>query len=217
MKKKLIKTILVVMGMLAVPLLILFIGGFLIMVLLSALSGSNNDDNGSSSSYTVRKTKVDIRPGITRKEIVDIALTLDGKIKYFWGGRSEPGWNDTWGTPKIVTAPGDWTSGTYQPYGLDCSGYIDWVYKTAGTTAMYGTTANQLVNSYAIDEKDLKPGDLVFRFDREGSDVNHVGIFYKKENGVKYYIHCQGGTGVIVNSTPTFQYWRRPYIKFEDD
>ena len=31
------------------------------------------------------------------------------------------GWNDTWGTLRQVTAAGSSTTGTYRPYGLDCS------------------------------------------------------------------------------------------------
>lgn len=39
----------------------------------------------------------------TRKHIVTTALSLVGKVPYFWGGKSEAGWNDEWNTPKLVT------------------------------------------------------------------------------------------------------------------
>ena len=59
----------------------------------------------------------------TRKHIVTTALSLVGKVPYFWGGKSEAGWNDEWNTPKLVTAAGSSSTGTIRPYGLDCSGF----------------------------------------------------------------------------------------------
>ena len=73
----------------------------------------------------------------TRKHIVATGLSLVGKVPYFWGGKSPPGWNDEWNTPKLVTAAGSSTSGTIRPYGLDCSGFSDWVYKTAVGVSLY--------------------------------------------------------------------------------
>ncbi len=55
---------------------------------------------------------------------------------YFWGGKSASGWNNSWGASTLVTAPGSEKTNTYQPFGLDCSGFVDWVYKTAGVGNM---------------------------------------------------------------------------------
>ena len=58
-----------------------------------------------------------------RKEAVETALSLVGKVGYFWGGKSLVlGWDDRWGTLRQVTAAGSPTTGTYRPYGMDCSG-----------------------------------------------------------------------------------------------
>lgn len=64
-----------------------------------------------------------------RKEAVETALSLVGKVGYFWGGKSLViGWDSRWGTLREVTAAGSSTTGTYRPYGLDCSGMMDWIF-----------------------------------------------------------------------------------------
>lgn len=57
-----------------------------------------------------------------RKELMRCALSLVGRVPYFWGGKSAPGWNSEWNTPKLVTSAGSSSTGTIRPYGLDCSG-----------------------------------------------------------------------------------------------
>lgn len=88
----------------------------------------------------------------TRKHILSTALSLVGKVPYFWGGKSDAGWNDEWNTPKVVTATGSSATGTILPYGLDCSGYTDWVFKTAMGVSIKAGSWNQWDNSYAITE-----------------------------------------------------------------
>ena len=63
----------------------------------------------------------------TRKELMRAALSLVGRVPYFWGGKSAPGWNEAWNTPRLVTSAGSSSTGTIRPYGLDCSGFTDWV------------------------------------------------------------------------------------------
>ncbi|MEC0182332.1 NlpC/P60 family protein [Paenibacillus peoriae] len=150
-----------------------------------------------------------------RKKLIEAALTLEGRVKYFWGGKSGPGWNDKWGTPVKVTAPGSKTTGTYQPYGMDCSGFIDWAFKTAGLGNSFsaGGTSYQWGQTYAIKESELIPGDLVFKNVPGQGGVNHIGIFIGRDSkGKAIYVHCQGGTGVIVNSYKGFKYPRRPLL-----
>ena len=58
-----------------------------------------------------------------RRAVVERALSLVGKVNYFWGGKSLVfGWDERWGQLAKVTAEGSSTTGTYRPYGLDCSG-----------------------------------------------------------------------------------------------
>ena len=68
-----------------------------------------------------------------RRAVVEKVLSLVGKVNYFWGGKSYViGWDPRWGTLQKVTSPGSSTSGTYRPYGLDCSGFLDWALRNAG-------------------------------------------------------------------------------------
>ena len=58
-----------------------------------------------------------------RRMVVTYALALVDKVDYFWGGKSLVlGWDDRWGELTEVTAEGSDSTGTEQPYGLDCSG-----------------------------------------------------------------------------------------------
>ena len=141
----------------------------------------------------------------TRKHIVATGLSLVGKVPYFWGGKSPPGWNDEWNTPKLVTAAGSSTSGTIRPYGLDCSGFSDWVYKTAVGVSLYGSTWDQWGNSYEISASELLPGDLGFLMNDDGQGWNHVLVFAGYgDNGERMWVHSSGGEGVIFNS-PSYE------------
>ena len=141
----------------------------------------------------------------TRKHIVKTGLSLVGKVPYFWGGKSAAGWNDEWNTPKLVTAAGSTTTGTIRPFGLDCSGFSDWTYKTAVGVSLNGVSWSQWDESYAITAEELLPGDLGFLMDDDGGGWNHVLIFAGYgENGERMWVHSSGGEGVIFN-TPSYE------------
>lgn len=147
----------------------------------------------------------------TRKYILSTALSLVGKVPYFWGGKSDAGWNDEWNTPKVVTATGSSATGTILPYGLDCSGYTDWVFKTAMGVSIKAGSWNQWDNSYAITEAELLPGDLGFMAVPGTVPVNHVLIYAgENEDGAHMWVHCTSGSGVVLNSPDYVSYYRRP-------
>lgn len=154
-----------------------------------------------------------------REHILKTALSLVGRVPYFWGGKSPPGWNDEWNTPKLVTSAGSSSTGTIRPYGLDCSGFSDWVYKTAVGISLYGDNWSQWDNSYEVSAGELLPGDLGFLMDADGSGWNHVLIFagYSSE-GQRMWVHCTSGKGVVLN-TPRYESrlrLRRPkYVDFD--
>lgn len=147
----------------------------------------------------------------TRKHILSTALSLVGKVPYFWGGKSDAGWNDEWNTPKVVTATGSSATGTILPYGLDCSGYTDWVFKTAMGVSIKAGSWNQWDNSYAITEAELLPGDLGFMAVPGTVPVNHVLIYAgENEDGAHMWVHCTSGSGVVLNFPDYVSYYRRP-------
>ena len=137
-----------------------------------------------------------------RKHILVTALSLVGKVPYFWGGKSGPGWNEEWGTPKQVTASGSDTTGSVRPYGLDCSGFTDWTYKTALGEGLPGGTQSQWNGSYEILADELLPGDLGFRMG--GGGYSHVLIFAGYgENQERMWVHADDG-GIALNS-PSYE------------
>ena len=147
-----------------------------------------------------------------RKKLIETALSLVGKVSYFWGGKSPAGWNDDWGKPKKVTGSGSVTSGTIRPYGLDCSGFTDWVYKTALGQSIGTGSANQWSNSREISASELLPGDLGFKAKPSDPGTNHVLMYVGlTTDGKRQWVHCSSSAGGVVLNTPSYvKYYRRP-------
>lgn len=137
---------------------------------------------------------------------------LYGKVSYFWGGKSLVlGWDSRWGQLRQVTAAGSSTTGTYRPYGLDCSGFVDWAfYNATGGSYIIGHGGGATMqHSYCTDISwsDAQPGDLVFY-----PDNSHVGIVCgRDENGSLLVIHCaSGANNVVITGTSGFISVARP-------
>ena len=147
-----------------------------------------------------------------RESIVLTAYQLLGKVTYFWGGKSLVlGWDSRWGTPTAVTAPGSGSTGKVLPFGLDCSGFVDWTFYNA-TNGTYlpgrgGGAASQHGYCTNIAWADALPGDLVFY-----ADDSHVGIICGYDSvGNILVIHCSGGqNGVVVTGREGFAVAARP-------
>ena len=147
-----------------------------------------------------------------RRAVVQNALMLYGKVSYFWGGKSLVlGWDSRWGELRQVTAAGSSTTGTYRPYGLDCSGFVDWAfYNATGGSYIIGHGGGATMqHSYCTDISwsDAQPGDLVFY-----PDNSHVGIVYgRDEDGSLLVIHCaSGANNVVITGTSGFISVARP-------
>ena len=147
-----------------------------------------------------------------RETIVLTAYQLLGKVTYFWGGKSLVlGWDSRWGTPTTVTAPGSGSTGKVLPFGLDCSGFVDWTFYNATSGAYLpgrgGGAASQHGYCTNIAWSDALPGDLVFY-----ADDSHVGIVCGYDSvGNILVIHCSGGqNGVVVTGREGFAVAARP-------
>ena len=158
----------------------------------------------------IRSLPEDLSP--EREAVVRTACSLVGKVNYFWGGKSLViGWDVRWGELRQVTAAGNSTTGTYRPYGLDCSGFVDWVfYNQSGGSYVIGHGGGATMqHSYCTDISwaDAQPGDLVFY-----PDNSHVGIVGGRDaNGELLIIHCASGyNNVVITGKEGFTSVGRP-------
>lgn len=128
-----------------------------------------------------------------RRAVVETACKLVGKVNYFWGGKSSAmGWDPRWGTLMKVTSPGNDTSGTYRPFGLDCSGFLDWVLKNAGLPSDGHWYIGR--NLTAVSTTNAKPGDFALY-----PDSSHIGVVVGRNEAGKLLIcHCASGQNNIV-------------------
>ena len=149
-----------------------------------------------------------------RRLVVQYALSLCGKVTYFWGGKSLVlGTDPRWGQSTQVWAAGSPTTGTYRPYGLDCSGFVDWAFYNAseGTYIIGrgGGCIAQHNNCRSISWSQAIPGDLVFY-----PGDSHIGIVVGWTSGGSILIcHCASGSqnGVYVTGRVGFTSIGRPY------
>ena len=158
----------------------------------------------------IRNLPEDLSP--EREAVVRTACSLVGKVNYFWGGKSLViGWDARWGELRQVTAAGSSTTGTYRPYGLDCSGFVDWVfYNQSGGSYVIGHGGGatmQHSHCTNISWADAQPGDLVFY-----PDNSHVGIVGGRDaNGELLIIHCASGyNNVVITGLEGFASVARP-------
>jgi len=105
-----------------------------------------------------------------RIDLIYYALSSVGKVPYYWGGKaSAPSYSaNSFG---IMVSPDE--KGRILK-GLDCSGWINWVYWSAtGKRLAYESTSGLAVVGTRIGRDELKPGDIVIR---TGTDA-HVIMF----------------------------------------
>ena len=134
-----------------------------------------------------------------RRAVVETACKLVGKVNYFWGGKSLVlGWDSRWGQLSKVWADGSSTTGTYRPYGLDCSGFVDWTFYNVSNGEYVighgGGARMQHTYCTSISWEEAQPGDLVFY-----PEDTHVGIVGgRDENGNLLIVHCASGANNVV-------------------
>lgn len=136
-----------------------------------------------------------------RQTIIKTALALYGQVPYEWGGKAtKPGFDDTW-----------WIfDETGKQNGLDCSGYIQWVFMTAGFSKEY---VENLISTYSIastcehiTKDELIPGDLGLLHDGSKGTTNHVGLYL----GDDKWIHCNSSKDTVSIDEVDFKVFVRP-------
>jgi hypothetical protein len=99
-------------------------------------------------------------PNNLREVIIERALSYFNS-PYLWGGRS--------------------------PFGIDCSGFSQILYKMAGISLPRNASEQSLTGDYLSFLEETRPGDLAF-FDNEDGQIIHVGILWEKNK----IIHASG-------------------------
>ena len=88
--------------------------------------------------------------------------------------------------------------------GVDCSGFVQRLYRDVFQRSIPRTTATQVKSGRPVERSRLQPGDLVFF--KPPEKIRHVGIYL----GRGEFAHASTSQGVIISSLSE-DYWRRSY------
>lgn len=94
---------------------------------------------------------------------------------------------------ELINTPYLW--GGTSTYGIDCSGFVQMVYKKALNIDLPRTSIMQSTVGEEVKREDLKFGDLVF-FNTMGSRISHVGLYI----GESMFAQSSSSGGVKVSS-----------------
>ena len=87
--------------------------------------------------------------------------------------------------------------------GLDCSGFVRYVFREAQGKELPRTSAEISKLGESVDKQDLQPGDLVF-FNTLRRAFSHVGIYL----GDNKFIHAPSSGGSVRIESMDLSYWK---------
>ena len=122
-----------------------------------------------------------------RRELIRFALESVGRVPYYWGGKaSSPGYTGNLFGALVEPDP----KGRIKK-GLDCSGWVSWVYwSVTGERLAADSTAGLIHCGSPVARSQLQPGDIIIRT----GDEAHVIMFLAwEENGRILCIHESSG------------------------
>lgn len=90
--------------------------------------------------------------------------------------------------------------------GLDCSGLVRYVFKQAWGADLPRTSHEISQVGQRIDQRDLRPGDLVF-YNTLKRGFSHVGIYL----GDNKFIHSPSAGGEVRIESMDLSYWKRRF------
>lgn len=123
----------------------------------------------------------------TRRDIIRFALSSVGKVPYYWGGKpSAPSYSrNNFGT---LISPDE--KGRILR-GLDCSGWINWVYwSVTGNRLPYESTSGLAICGSPVSRDNLQPGDIIIR---TGENAHVIMFLEWTEDGRIRCIHESSG------------------------
>lgn len=118
-----------------------------------------------------------------RRSLVEFALSSVGKVPYYWGGKaSHPGYEGN----QFSSLVSPDTKGRVLK-GLDCSGWISWVYwSVTGNRLPYESTSGLAICGTRISRQQLQPGDIIVR---TGDDAHVIMFLGWTEDGRILCVH----------------------------
>lgn len=90
--------------------------------------------------------------------------------------------------------------------GLDCSGFVRYVFKDVVSSTLPRTSAEMSRIGAKVDPKDLQPGDLVF-YNTLRRGFSHVGIYL----GDNKFIHSPSAGGQVRVESMDLRYWKKRF------
>ena len=96
--------------------------------------------------------------------------------------------------------------GTNPETGLDCSGYVQYVYKSSVGVNLPRTAAEQARIGERVATSEVRPGDMVF-FNTRGFNNSHVGIYVG--NGM--FVHAPNSRSRVRFDTLESGYWKTKF------
>lgn len=140
-----------------------------------------------------------------RKAVIQFALSSVGKIPYYWGGKASAASYEKNGFGRVIEA--DYKGRVLR--GLDCSGWVQWVYWSAIGNRLNGasSTATLIGEGEKIRRSELQPGDIIVRV---GADSHVVMFLQWAGNGNMIVIHENSGANNVSVSEVTANY---PYYR----
>ena len=170
---------------------------------VSALSFSRNP-LADSEIATIMES---LPPNLSseRRKLIDFALASVGRVPYYWGGK--PSARDYAGNQFGVVTSADQDGRILS--GLDCSGWISWVYWSAtGNKLPFESTSGLATCGRRIQRYELEPGDIILR---TGTNAHVIMFLGWTEDGRIICVHET--TGGINNVTITERDANWPYYR----
>lgn len=97
--------------------------------------------------------------------------------------------------------------GTSPATGMDCSGFMQYVFRKGLQVSLPRTAAEQARVGVEVSRSNLQPGDMVF-FNTSGRRISHVGMYI----GNNRFIHApRTGKNIEITSMEN-SYWSKRFI-----
>jgi len=92
-------------------------------------------------------------------------------------------------------------------YGMDCSGFVQTVFREALSIKLPRTVAQQWKAGKSISDDELAFGDLAFFKTSKKKAPSHIGIYI----GARKFAHASSSLGVTI-SQMSDKYWAKRYV-----